>query len=218
MPAFLRFDERCRDCLLFGVIQGMEEGLVLVDREGRIVHLNRSAEQRLGTPAPALIGQPIGSYLKARHPALARVWSSASRDPLAATSDLSFSDGAALRVSASLCRSDAGEPIGRVLILRDVTRERRIQIELPAAVARKLVEMSGPPEEADQDSPLTRREREVVALLAEGLSNAAIAERLGVTLNTVASHLKNLYPKIGATGRAQAAAYAVTHGIRPRSR
>lgn len=60
---------------------------------------------------------------------------------------------------------------------------------------------------------LTRRELEVLRLVAGGETNAAIAEQLGVSVHTVERHAANLYRKIGARGRADAATYAVRRGI-----
>ncbi|SDG45493.1 LuxR C-terminal-related transcriptional regulator [Roseospirillum parvum] len=53
---------------------------------------------------------------------------------------------------------------------------------------------------------LTGRERQLLAALADGLTNAQMAERLGISLNTVKFHLKNLFEKLGITNRAQAVA------------
>ncbi len=53
---------------------------------------------------------------------------------------------------------------------------------------------------------LTPREREMLAALAGGLTNHQMAVHLGISLNTVKFHLKNLYEKLGATNRAQAVA------------
>jgi LuxR family maltose regulon positive regulatory protein len=58
---------------------------------------------------------------------------------------------------------------------------------------------------------LSTREQEVLRLLADGLSNAEIAERLVVTPGTVKRHLHNLYSKLGVENRTQAAAFARTH-------
>lgn len=55
-------------------------------------------------------------------------------------------------------------------------------------------------------APLTSRERQVVALIDEGLSNKAIAARLCIELSTVKNHVHNLLEKLGARGRAEAAA------------
>ncbi|MEU4420819.1 alpha/beta fold hydrolase [Actinoplanes sp. NPDC024001] len=57
---------------------------------------------------------------------------------------------------------------------------------------------------------LTPREREVLHRLAAGDSNAEIARQLGIAVHTVERHLANLYRKIGARGRTDAVAYAMT--------
>jgi len=53
---------------------------------------------------------------------------------------------------------------------------------------------------------LTRRERDLLASLADGQTNAQIAKALNISLNTVKFHLKNLYEKLGVNNRAQAVA------------
>jgi DNA-binding NarL/FixJ family response regulator len=58
---------------------------------------------------------------------------------------------------------------------------------------------------------LTRREREVLQLLAEGLGPAEIGLKLGVTQKTVATHVEHIYAKLGVHTRAQAVASAFRH-------
>lgn len=60
---------------------------------------------------------------------------------------------------------------------------------------------------------LTRRERQVLSCIAEGLANHEIAERLGVTDATVKGHVSNLLSKLGVEGRTQAAVFAWREGI-----
>src|SRR5207302_7643584 len=60
---------------------------------------------------------------------------------------------------------------------------------------------------------LTRRELELLRLVVSGSTNADIAAALVISVPTVQRHLANIYRKIGARGRADAAAYAVGQGL-----
>jgi non-specific serine/threonine protein kinase len=63
--------------------------------------------------------------------------------------------------------------------------------------------------------PLSEREREIVALLADGASDAQIAGRLFLSVNTVRSHLERIRDKTGARKRAELVRYAIQAGITP---
>jgi DNA-binding NarL/FixJ family response regulator len=60
---------------------------------------------------------------------------------------------------------------------------------------------------------LTDREREVLQLLVQGLDNTAIADKLCVSVNTVRSHNKRIYSKLGVTDRAEAVAFVLRHKL-----
>jgi DNA-binding NarL/FixJ family response regulator len=62
---------------------------------------------------------------------------------------------------------------------------------------------------------LTEREREVLGLLSEGLTNAAIADRLVVSVHTVRNHVANLSAKLGARSKLEALSIAVREGLLP---
>jgi DNA-binding NarL/FixJ family response regulator len=62
-------------------------------------------------------------------------------------------------------------------------------------------------------SELSGREREVLALVAEGMPNKLIARRLEISEKTVKAHLTSVYQQIGVTDRTQAALWARRHGI-----
>ena len=64
-----------------------------------------------------------------------------------------------------------------------------------------------------QSVSLTNREREILALLADGLGNKQIATRLGISPNTVKTHLELLFEKIGVRSRAEAVAVGVRRGM-----
>jgi DNA-binding NarL/FixJ family response regulator len=79
-------------------------------------------------------------------------------------------------------------------------------------VARQLRSPSGPATTAD-DLALTPRERDVLALVAQGLPNRSIGETLGITERTARTHVSNILAKLGLTSRTQAALYAVEQGL-----
>ena len=60
---------------------------------------------------------------------------------------------------------------------------------------------------------LTEREREILALLAQGMSNKRIAERLGISEYTVRNHVRQITAKLGAANRSEAAVLAVQRGL-----
>jgi predicted ATPase/DNA-binding CsgD family transcriptional regulator len=63
------------------------------------------------------------------------------------------------------------------------------------------------------DAGLTSREAEVLALVASGLADSEVADRLFVSARTVHAHLRSIYGKLGVTNRTAAARYAVDHGL-----
>jgi ATP/maltotriose-dependent transcriptional regulator MalT len=83
-----------------------------------------------------------------------------------------------------------------------------------AEQARQFIAQAGAPDAArPTPSGLSRREVEVLRLLAIGLSNQEIAERLVLSVRTVQRHVDNIYSKIGVRGRGAAGAFAASHGL-----
>ena len=82
----------------------------------------------------------------------------------------------------------------------------------PAVTARLLEQLADEPP-AQTAELLTPREREVLALVRQGLANKAIARELGVSEKTVKTHVSNILGKLGVADRTQAALYAVREGL-----
>lgn len=98
-----------------------------------------------------------------------------------------------------------------VAAIRAVARgESWLSQRVAGRLARKALARA---ERAAEPGPLTPREREVLRLLALGLSNDEIAERLVITKRTVQNHVSTIYSKLGLASRAEAILYAIRYGI-----
>jgi two-component system nitrate/nitrite response regulator NarL len=115
-------------------------------------------------------------------------------------------------VVALTSRVPAGAPAG--VLAPDATAEQ-LDAALRAVFAGLVIRSARIPEPrgfapADDMPLLTPREREILGLIGEGLSNKAMARRLGISVHTVKFHLEALFLKLDATSRAE----AVTKGLR----
>lgn len=89
---------------------------------------------------------------------------------------------------------------------------------LPPSIASRLLDEFALMARRNEAGPegigaLSRREREVLALVAEGLNNRAIAERLFISENTVKNHVRNIHEKLGVHTRMEAVVRAVREGL-----
>jgi DNA-binding NarL/FixJ family response regulator len=112
-------------------------------------------------------------------------------------------------------------------LLKDASRERLIEAIrvvhagdslLSPSITRRLIEHFARRPDAPDPSgtvlaALTPRERETLLLVARGLSNLEIGERLHVTETTVKSHVSSVLAKLGLRDRVQAVVFAYEHGL-----
>jgi DNA-binding NarL/FixJ family response regulator len=119
-------------------------------------------------------------------------------------------------VVAALLAGAAGyvlKNVPRTRLLESLRSVARGESLLDSAVTRNVLDklMAGKPKK-DEDN-LTEREREVLALIAQGATNKEIATKLVVSENTARNHVSHILSKLGFSRRSEAAAYAVRKGL-----
>lgn len=175
--------------LFWEAFKRSKNAMVLLDEQRRHVEVNGGYLELLGYRRGALIGRPIYEFVADGPVASNREWRAAlHQTQFTGKADLVHSDGRRIKVEF------AGHPelvTGRKLVLF---------VALKTARAVRLVQHSVPPGQAT--SVLSKREVEITALIAAGLSGPEIAQDLQVTHNTVRTHVRNAMAKTGARSRA----------------
>jgi DNA-binding NarL/FixJ family response regulator len=109
-----------------------------------------------------------------------------------------FAAGAHAVVSKSV------HPVGLGTLLREIAENNVVHRYIPRA-----------PDLGSEECPLTEREIEILALVAQGHTNLHIAQELWVTEQTIKFHLSNTYRKLGVANRTEASHYAHMHNLTP---
>lgn len=118
-------------------------------------------------------------------------------------------------VEAIYCTRE-GNPWLDPAIANIILQQVRQNVPVGAAAETKTVIIQGVDREYHQlleNAPLTAREREILALIVAGCSNAQIAERLYITIGTVKTHVRNILNKLSVDDRTQAAVLALRSGL-----
>jgi two-component system phosphate regulon sensor histidine kinase PhoR len=113
---------------VLAILAGMVEGVVAVDREGRVVHLNEVAGSLLHVSPQASLGRPIREVTQV--PAVVEMLSGTSADGATLTRELRLPErpkDRIIEVRASPLRDARSEPAGSVIVLHDITELRRLE-------------------------------------------------------------------------------------------
>ena len=98
-------------------------------------------------------------------------------------------------------------------LLRGIRAVHRGESWLHPAIAAKLIRDLQAPQNVPLKEPLTERELEIIKLVAQGLANKEIANRLEIAERTVRTHVSNILEKLHLANRTQATLYAIKKGL-----
>lgn len=174
--------------------------MVLLDARRRVVDVNGAFLQLLGHQRDAIMGRPIYELIVGGPIASQREWMAALRNErLAGTADLRRADGGRVRVEF------AGHPA--------TATGQRLVLFVALNVSRKAALIDRTASERARTGALSKREVEVVRLIALGSSGTEIATELQLSHNTIRTHVRNAMTKLGARSRAQLVAMSLAEGL-----
>jgi len=196
------------------------DGACVAGADGRIVLWNRAAEKMLGWAAREILGRPCCDVFAGHdvdgnplcyHGCRVTQLDGLGQPVRSFDMKTRSKAGRCVWLNVSILRvADAG-PGGpaTVHLFRDVTAEK----ELLTLIHERLEATAAREAGVDPGAALSRRELDVLRLLAIGLNTRAAAERLHVSPATVRNHVQNLFAKLGVHSRLEAVAYANRHRL-----
>lgn len=204
---------------LDGLLSNTADGVCAVGSDGKIVVWNRAAERILGYTPREVLGRPCCEVFVGRD-------ASGNRLCYQGCHVLTLvRRGEPVQHFEMATRSKSGKPLwldvsivavpgtrpelsSTVHLFRDVT----VAHEIEALVRQRLAQAAPAPPDGGPDARLTRREVEILRLMAGGASTRLMAEKLHVSTATIRNHVQNVLEKLGVHSRLEAAAYASRHG------
>lgn len=193
------------------------DGAVAIDGHGRILLWNRAAERIFGYRAHEVSGRTCCEVFGGHRegPKLCHVGgcstislvSAGSAHGIVTQMRTKIGDALVLVVSVAVTTAADGARL-TVHVLHDVTATTML-----AANVREGVGTVATGTRADGKARLTRREVDVLRLLAEGLNTARVAQRLDISRPTIRNHVQNIFGKLGVHSRLEAVAHATRNGL-----
>jgi PAS domain S-box-containing protein len=185
--------------LFWQAFRSSRNGMALVDDQRRMMEVNGSVLQLLGYPRGRLVGRPIYEIVHDGPLFTQAEWREVLGHPhYYGVVDLVTAGGGHITVEF------AAHP--------EIVTHRQLVLAVVLGTTRPGGHQPPRTSEVSARGVLTRREREVVHLIALGHSGPEIAEELHVSHNTVRSHITHAMNKLGARSRAQLVAIALGHG------
>ena len=193
------------------------DGVFAIGPEGRVLMWNRAAEKILGWSAREILERPccdvfVGvddhgnrlCYQGCHVMSLVKLGEPVQHFEMQTKTKA----GRAVWLDISILEAPSSGPGGALIIhfFRDVTTTK----ELLRLVHERLQAPTTPP---DAITALTRRELEILRLMAGGANTKALAERLHVSGATIRNHAQNIFAKLNVHSRLEAVAYANQHGL-----
>jgi DNA-binding CsgD family transcriptional regulator len=170
--------------------------MLLVDGDRRVIDANAALVQLLDRPRTSLVGHRLYDLVVGGPLATPLEWRRALREGR-------FSGEATLR------RSDGGTVAVQWGAAAEVATSRRLVLFVVLSTSRWGARFRRTPDRARAPAALSPRERDVVRLVALGGAGPEIAEELGITHDTVRTHVRNAMVKVGARSRAHLVAKAL---------
>ena len=216
---------------LFQTLANAADGAFVIDEDQRIIYWNQSAQEILGYSSDEVVGQACCDVLGGRdekgqiicrhHCYVATI--AVTGSPVTSyDTHVRTKSGEARWISVSILTflsPDDSTPYV-VHLFRDATQKRESQqfAQQVLDAARRMQERSFsasqfPVSAKSPTQSLTAREREVLALLAQGLSTRDIAQTLSISSSTARNHVQNILHKLNVHSRLEAVAYAFEHGL-----
>ena len=198
------------------VVAASADGAFVIDSDGKVVMWNLAAEKILGHTAREVMGRSCrelfgdaGGNARVCHRECNVARLVGTGDPAHAFDiRIRTKRGCQIWVNISVLTISNGRA-GRdmtVHLFRDVTAAKETMALLRDRLAR-------PSRTPDGGGPLTRREREILRIIATGLSSKGAAEKLRVSPATVRNHVQSILTKLGVHNRLEAVACATRHRL-----